>query len=101
VLWHYVSTTQVEHGDFNWIVEGRFLAFAGPHNKAELTTDGYRTLTPDDYIPYFKKHNVTLVIRLNKKYYDESKVGVLLHAHTQVVPAYIQMLMMLLLAYLL
>jgi hypothetical protein len=77
---------QVEHGDFNWIVEGRFLAFAGPHNKAELTTDGYRTLTPDDYIPYFKKHNVTLVIRLNKKYYDESKVRVLLRAHADVVP---------------
>eukprot|EP00953_Heterococcus_sp_UTEX-ZZ885_P016501 9279-Heterococcus_DN1.PRE.3 len=54
---------------------GIFLAFAGPHNKAELTTDGYRTLTPDDYIPYFQKHNVTLVIRLNKKYYDESKAG--------------------------
>ncbi|CAN0589506.1 unnamed protein product, partial [Ectocarpus sp. 12 AP-2014] len=48
-----------------------FLAFAGPHSRSEMTREGYRTLTPRNYIPYFKKHNVTLVVRLNKKYYDE------------------------------
>ena len=30
-------------------------------------------MTPEDYIPYFKKKNVKLVVRLNKKYYDERK----------------------------
>lgn len=47
----------------NWIVDGKFLAFAGPHDCSEMTKDGYRTLTPRNYIPYFKKHNVTLVVR--------------------------------------
>lgn len=69
----YEHFEQAENGDLNWIVEGKFLAFAGPHNKAEVTADGYCTLTPEDYIPFFKKHNVTLVVRLNKKYYDETK----------------------------
>jgi len=31
---------------------------------------GYQTLTPEDYISYFKKKNVTCVVRLNKKIYD-------------------------------
>jgi cell division cycle 14 len=30
-------------------------------------------LTPEHYIPYFKKKNVTLVVRLNDKQYDEKK----------------------------
>ena len=31
---------------------------------------GYHALPPDHYIPYFKRRNVTLVIRFNKKCYD-------------------------------
>lgn len=54
---------QVEHGDLNWIINGKFLAFAGPHSRSEMTREGYTTLTPANYIPYFKKHNVTLVVR--------------------------------------
>lgn len=53
----------MEHGDLNWIADGKFLAFAGPHSHSEITQEGYRTLTPSDYIPYFKEHNVTLVVR--------------------------------------
>lgn len=53
---------QVENGDLNWLVDGKFLAFAGPHSRSEMTREGYRTLTPRNYIPYFKKHNVTLVV---------------------------------------
>ncbi|CAM9154142.1 unnamed protein product [Ectocarpus sp. 4 AP-2014] len=67
----YEHYEQVENGDLNWLVDGKFLAFAGPHSRSEMTREGYRTLTPRNYIPYFKKHNVTLVVRLNKKYYDE------------------------------
>jgi cell division cycle 14 len=95
----------VEYGDLNWIVEGKFLAFAGPHDVRSSSPEGvcvgvcvcvcawprsvaaavcvtgvvhgryagYHTLCPDDYIPYFKKKNVTLVVRLNKKYYNEKK----------------------------
>ena len=50
-------------------MDGKFIAFAGPHASKE-DMEGYFALTPEDYIPYFKKKNVTLVVRVNKKYYD-------------------------------
>ena len=28
---------------------------------------------PEAYIPYFKKHNITAVVRLNKKFYDAKR----------------------------
>jgi cell division cycle 14 len=75
----------------NWIVPGKFLAFSGPHASHHSET-GLRTLTPgityihpipilrgnqntiiDDYIPYFKKHNIVMVVRLNKKVYDKKR----------------------------
>lgn len=92
---HQISTdlySQVENGDLNWIQPGKFIgnvdgqnsrnsnsftkcyncnatAFAGPHGSRD-GVEGYRMLTPDDYVSYFKKKQVTLVVRLNKKYYD-------------------------------
>lgn len=57
-----MACRQVENGDLNWLVDGKFLAFAGPHSRSEMTREGYRTLTPRNYTPYFKKHNVTLVV---------------------------------------
>jgi cell division cycle 14 len=65
----YEHYEQVENGDLNWCVAGKFIAFAGPHATREMSAGGYHTLCPSDYIPYFKKRNVTLVVRLNKKYY--------------------------------
>ncbi|GMI15999.1 hypothetical protein TrVE_jg1399 [Triparma verrucosa] len=69
----YEYFEQVENGDLNWHISDKILCFAGPHNSREISKEGYRTLTPEDYIPYFKKKNVKLVVRLNKKYYDEGK----------------------------
>ncbi|XP_055670852.1 dual specificity protein phosphatase CDC14A isoform X2 [Falco peregrinus] len=63
---------RVENGDFNWIVPGKFLAFSGPHPKSKLE-NGYPLHAPEAYFPYFKKHNVTSVIRLNKKIYDAKR----------------------------
>ena len=63
------SPLQVENGDLNWCMDGKFIAFAGPHASKEAM-EGYFALAPEDYIPYFKKKNVTLVVRFNKKYYD-------------------------------
>ena len=63
----YEFFEKVEHGDLNWIIPGKFVAFAGPHNTHNASPEGYRTLTPEDYIPWFKKNNVTLVVRTNKK----------------------------------
>jgi cell division cycle 14 len=54
-------------------MDGKFIAFAGPHATHEMTPGGYHSLCPDDYIPYFKRKNVTLVVRLNKKYYDAKR----------------------------
>ncbi|KAG1689471.1 hypothetical protein DVH05_025398 [Phytophthora capsici] len=63
---------RVENGDLTW-VSPKFIAFAGPHNVYQRTPQGHVMLTPEHYIPYFKKRNVTLVVRLNDKQYDEKK----------------------------
>ncbi|RLN76206.1 hypothetical protein BBJ28_00021799, partial [Nothophytophthora sp. Chile5] len=63
---------RVENGDLTW-VSPKFIAFAGPHNVYQRTPQGHVMLTPEHYIPYFKKRNVTLVVRLNEKQYDEKK----------------------------
>ncbi|XP_053928915.1 dual specificity protein phosphatase CDC14A isoform X2 [Cuculus canorus] len=63
---------RVENGDFNWIIPGKFLAFSGPHPKSKLE-NGYPLHAPEAYFPYFKKHNVTTIIRLNKKIYEAKR----------------------------
>eukprot|EP00934_Nitzschia_sp_Nitz4_P006170 Nitzschia sp. Nitz4//scaffold427_size8314//620//2324//NITZ4_009129-RA/size8314-snap-gene-0.9-mRNA-1//-1//CDS//3329551622//6160//frame0 len=70
-LEEYEHFEQVENGDLNWIVQGKIIAFAGPSYKKTVTPEGYCTLAPADYIPYFKSKNVGLVVRLNKKNYNE------------------------------
>ena len=47
------------------------MAFAGPHFHRSVSREGYCAKTPSDYIPYFQKNNVELVVRLNKKCYNE------------------------------
>jgi len=69
----YEYFEQVENGDLNWIIQDKILAFAGPHNTRNMSKEGYCTLTPDEYIPYFTKKNLDLVVRLNKKNYNEEK----------------------------
>ncbi|XP_013874619.1 dual specificity protein phosphatase CDC14AB isoform X2 [Austrofundulus limnaeus] len=65
----YEHYERVENGDLNWIVPGKFLAFSGPHPKSKME-NGYPLHAPEAYFPYFRKHNVTTVVRLNKKIYD-------------------------------
>ncbi|EED86752.1 predicted protein, partial [Thalassiosira pseudonana CCMP1335] len=67
----YEYFEQVENGDLNWIIQNKILAFAGPQNQKLITPEGFCMLTPADYIPYFLKKNVKLVVRLNKKCYEE------------------------------
>lgn len=68
----YEYFEKVEHGDMNWIVPGKFLAFSGP-SEEERDDDGWRTFTPDDYGPIFKKFGINMVVRLNKKSYEEQR----------------------------
>ncbi len=63
----------LQNGDLNWIIKDKILAFAGPQYRRNVTRDGCYTLTPADYIPYFQRKNVGLVVRLNKKQYDENQ----------------------------
>ncbi|XP_020855572.1 dual specificity protein phosphatase CDC14A isoform X1 [Phascolarctos cinereus] len=68
----YEHYERVENGDFNWIVPGKFLAFSGPHPKSKIE-NGYPLHAPEAYFPYFKKNNVTAIIRLNKKIYEAKR----------------------------
>lgn len=68
----YEHYERVENGDLNWIVPGKFLAFSGPHPKTKVE-NGYPLHAPEAYFPYFRKHNVTAVVRLNKKIYDSKR----------------------------
>ncbi|XP_057299661.1 dual specificity protein phosphatase CDC14A-like [Hydractinia symbiolongicarpus] len=68
----YEYYERVENGDFNWIIPDRFLAFAGPHDRSCIE-NGYPLHSPESYFSYFRKHNVTAVIRLNKKLYDAKR----------------------------
>ena len=54
---------KVENGDLTWLSH-RTCAFAGPHNTHSSSVEGYYTLTPEDYVPHFKKRGVGMVIRL-------------------------------------
>uniref|UniRef100_H3BYY7 Cell division cycle 14B n=1 Tax=Tetraodon nigroviridis TaxID=99883 RepID=H3BYY7_TETNG len=68
----YEHYERAENGDLNWIIPGKFLAFSGPHPKSKIE-NGYPLHAPEAYIPYFRKHNVTTIIRLNKKMYDAKR----------------------------
>ncbi|XP_060265034.1 dual specificity protein phosphatase CDC14B isoform X2 [Ovis aries] len=68
----YEYYEKAENGDLNWIIPDRFLAFCGPHSRTRLES-GYHQHSPEAYIPYFKNHNVTTVIRLNKRMYDAKR----------------------------
>ncbi|CAL8249243.1 unnamed protein product [Merluccius merluccius] len=65
----YEHYERAENGDFNWIIPGKFLAFSGPHPKSKIE-NGYPLHAPEAYFPYFRKHNITTIVRLNKKMYD-------------------------------
>ncbi|XP_048854670.1 dual specificity protein phosphatase CDC14B isoform X2 [Brienomyrus brachyistius] len=68
----YEHYERAENGDFNWIIPGKFLAFSGPHPKSKIE-NGYPLHAPEAYFPYFWKHNVTTIIRLNKKMYNAKR----------------------------
>ncbi|XP_051980019.1 dual specificity protein phosphatase CDC14AB-like isoform X3 [Xyrauchen texanus] len=68
----YEHYERVENGDLNWIVPGKLLAFSGPHPKSKVE-NGYPLHAPEAYFPYFRKHNVTTIVRLNKKIYDAKR----------------------------
>jgi hypothetical protein len=55
----------------SWIVGNKIMAFASPSFEQVITREGSYTFPPSHYIPYFKRTNVGLVVRLNSKCYNE------------------------------
>lgn len=68
----YEYYEKVQNGDFNWLVPGKFMAFCGPHAESKVK-NGYTLHSPETYFAYFRKHNITDVVRLNKKIYDAKR----------------------------
>lgn len=68
-LTEYEHYEKIEHGDLNWIIPNKFVAFSSP-SPTQMDSYGNRTLTPSDYVPIFKKLKVSCVVRLNNKTYD-------------------------------
>lgn len=62
----------VEHGDLNWIIENKFLAFAGPSSD-RLDEDGLEVHPPAYYAKLFKRLAITDVVRLNVPNYHPSE----------------------------
>ena len=54
------------------MVPRKFLAFCGPHPHSKIE-NGYPLHSPESYFPYFRLHNVTCIVRLNKKIYDAKR----------------------------
>ena len=70
----YETYEKVENGDMNWLVNGRFLAFAGPEDsRAACAALGYHSTAVEDLVPYFQMKRISTVIRLNKRYYNEQR----------------------------
>lgn len=68
----YEFYEKVEHGDMNWVMPDKFLAFAGP-SATPIDADGFPAFTPEDYVPIFKSGGISTVVRLNKKQYDRRR----------------------------
>lgn len=63
------SLQHIANGDLNWIVENRFMAFAGPSSDC-TDEDGLEVLPPSHYVEIFKKMGVSDVVRLNVAKYE-------------------------------
>ncbi|XP_071346289.1 dual specificity protein phosphatase CDC14AB-like isoform X1 [Trachinotus anak] len=65
----YEHYERVENGDMNWIIPGKVLAFSSPHPRSKIE-NGYPLHAPEAYFAYFRQHDITAVVRLNRKLYD-------------------------------
>ncbi|XP_044765312.1 dual specificity protein phosphatase CDC14A isoform X2 [Coccinella septempunctata] len=68
----YEYYEKVENGDLNWILPKKFIAFCGPHQKAKFN-NGYYVHSPETYFGYFRRNNVTTIVRLNYGVYEAAK----------------------------
>jgi len=65
----YEHYEDIENGDLNWILPGKFVAFCTPMSG----TGRDQNLSPEEYTKIFKQMKVTAVVRLNNPQYDGNK----------------------------
>lgn len=68
----YEHYEQIQHGDINWVLPGKLLAFSCPTENT-LDLHGFPTCHVEDYLRIFKRMRVTAVVRLNGATYDAGK----------------------------
>lgn len=69
----YHKLCEIENGDMNIILPGKFIAFSTPyatHSGPPNNTEGYHYLIPSDYFDIFKQLKTKTIIRLNHKTYE-------------------------------
>jgi hypothetical protein len=49
------------------------LGYPMPYASDRLCFTGYPLHSPEAYFPYFRKNNITAIVRLNKKIYDAKR----------------------------
>lgn len=68
----YEYYEKIENGDINWIIPGKFIGFVGPAGTKEEAQE-IGALTPEEYVPIFKKFGVKHIISLSKRKYKEEQ----------------------------
>ena len=61
----YEKYDKLDEGDLNWIIPGSVVATSSPAINME------EGLPPRFYCPIFREHNITAVVRLNEKLYND------------------------------
>uniref|UniRef100_K3WJ76 protein-tyrosine-phosphatase n=1 Tax=Globisporangium ultimum (strain ATCC 200006 / CBS 805.95 / DAOM BR144) TaxID=431595 RepID=K3WJ76_GLOUD len=68
-LSEYEHYDQLQHGDVNWIIPGKLMAFSGPQRE-RIVLDGpgksTSTLLAQDYATLFRQLSVSCVVRFNE-----------------------------------
>lgn len=67
----YFFNEKLENGDLNWVIPNKMLAFSSPYDDS-VDPQGFKLKTPKEYIPIFRQLGVKVIIRLNRKTYDET-----------------------------
>jgi cell division cycle 14 len=65
----WAELEMVDHGDMNWLIPDKLLAFASPYQTNVV--QGFQVCTPHDIVPIFKDLHIDTVVRLNTKTYEE------------------------------
>lgn len=66
----YEFYNNIKNGYLNWIVQNKIIVFSSPCNN-DSKKEFYNDMKAEEFIPFFLKSKVKLIIRLNSKTYDK------------------------------